>query len=52
MKRRVFLQRYWYLMPIKEVSGLSGMSESQIKSILFRIRRSLKLYLEKEGIEL
>ncbi len=49
-KRIIFVQRYWYLMPIRELTGLHGNSESQIKSLLFRVRKELKTYLEKEGI--
>lgn len=51
-KRIVFVQRYWYLMPIKEIAGQCNMSESQTKSMLFRIRNELKLHLEREGIVL
>ena len=51
-KRIIFVQRYWYLMPIRELTGLHGNSESQIKSLLFRVRKELKTHLEKEGITL
>jgi RNA polymerase sigma factor (sigma-70 family) len=49
-KRIIFVQRYWYLMPIRELAGLHGNSESQTKSLLFRVRNELKTYLEKEGV--
>jgi RNA polymerase sigma-70 factor (ECF subfamily) len=49
-KRILFVQRYWYLMPIKAIAEQQGKSESQVKSMLFRTRRELKLYLEKEGV--
>lgn len=49
-KRMIFVQRYWYLLPIKELADLYGSSESQTKSLLFRVRNALKTYLEKEGI--
>jgi len=48
--RIVFVRRYWYLSEIKEIAEQYGMSESKVKSILFRTRNRLKLYLEKEGI--
>ena len=51
-KRIVFLQRYWYLMPIRDLAELHGTSESQIKSLLFRMRSELKTHLKKEGITL
>ena len=52
IKRNIFVRRYWYLSPIKEIADQYGMSESKTASILFRLRNELKLHLEKEGIEL
>ncbi len=52
IKRIIFVQRYWYLMSIKEISEQCGMSQSKIKSMLYRIRNELRLCLEKEGIAL
>ncbi|MGI5899086.1 MAG: RNA polymerase sigma factor [Christensenellales bacterium] len=49
-KRKMFVQRYWYLMSIKEIAEDSNTSESQIKSMLFRERKTLKSILEKEGV--
>jgi RNA polymerase sigma factor (sigma-70 family) len=48
--RMVFMRRYWYLSPIKEISESYGMNENKVKSKLFRARSKLKLHLEKEGI--
>jgi len=48
--RNIFLRRYWYADSIADVSGRFGMSESKVKSILFRMRGKLKEHLEKEGI--
>ena len=50
VQRRVFLQRYWYLCPVKEVAARNGMSVSKAASMLHRLRKSLKKYLEEEGI--
>lgn len=50
--RVVFVARYWYLYSIHEISELYNMSESKVKSILFRTRNKLKLRLEMEGIVL
>lgn len=50
INRVVFIQRYWYLCAIKEIAEQNGMSESKVKSMLFRIRNELKKHLEKEGI--
>lgn len=49
-KRKVFMQRYWYLRPINEIAEEFSMSESKVKMILHRTRNSLKEVLEKEGI--
>jgi len=51
-KRVMFVQRYWYLMPIKAVAEHLGESESQVKSALMRTRNSLKAFLEEEGVML
>ena len=49
-KRNIFIRRYWYLTPIREISQVYGMSESKVASLLFRMRSSLKKQLEKDGI--
>lgn len=51
-KRKVFVRRYWYGSSIKEIGEDFGFSESKVNTILFRLRRSLKNKLEKEGISL
>ena len=48
-KRKVFIRRYWYLDSVSEISSLFGMSESKVKSTLFRCRNSLREHLESEG---
>lgn len=50
--RIIFMQRYWYMCSIKEIASEHKYSESKVKMILFRARNDLKLFLEKEGIEL
>ena len=47
--RTMFLGRYYFMDSIKEISIYCGLSESNTKSRLFRLRGSLKNYLEKEG---
>ena len=51
-QRCVFLRRSWYFDSVAEISQKLGITESKTKSILFRTRNSLRLYLEKEGYEL
>lgn len=47
--RNAFIGRYYFLDPMKDVASYCGMSESKCKTVLFRMRQSLKEYLVKEG---
>ena len=47
--RHVFIRRYWYLDPIERIAKGYGMSCGKVKSMLFRCRKKLRTYLEKEG---
>lgn len=47
--RDIFVLRYWFVMPIKDISIELNMSESKIKSVLFRTRKKLNKFLKKEG---
>jgi len=49
--RRVFLQRYWYASEMRDIAAALGMSIGHVKVILFRTRKKLKDFLEKEGIQ-
>lgn len=50
--QRVFIGRYYFFDSVKAISAYCGISEPSVKTMLFRIRRSLKEYLVKEGFEL
>lgn len=50
--RMVFVKRYWYMSSIKEISAQFGMNQNKVTTMLFRMRRDLKLHLESEGIYL
>lgn len=50
--RRVFVRRYWYMDSVSDISVMFSMSESKVKSSLFRMRNKLRDYLDKEGIVL
>lgn len=52
IKRYIFMQRYFYLKDIKEIAEELDMREGTVKSILFRMRKKLRGYLEREGIYL
>lgn len=47
--RNIFLCRYYYLDSIDEIAVRFGMTGNQVKLRLFRMRKKLKDYLEKEG---
>lgn len=49
--RNVFVRRYWFSDSISDISKMFNMSESKIKSMLFRTRIKLKGHLEKEGYQ-
>lgn len=48
--RKIFLQRYWGLISIKDISAMYGVTESKVKMSLMRTRGKFKHYLEREGI--
>lgn len=50
--RKIFMRRYWYFSPIKEIANDFSISESNVKMTLSRARNKLKQLLEKEGFEL
>ncbi len=47
--RNMFIRRYWYSDSVKQIARRFGVSESKVKSQLFRVRGRLKEYLEREG---
>jgi RNA polymerase sigma-70 factor (ECF subfamily) len=51
-KRNIFLRRYWYLDSIADISKRFNLSESKVKTTLFRCRNQLREYLIKEGYTL
>ena len=48
--RIIFLQRYWYFCPIKDISANLGITENNVKVILHRVREQFKNYLKKQGV--
>ncbi|MCQ2409817.1 MAG: sigma-70 family RNA polymerase sigma factor [Clostridia bacterium] len=49
-KYKIFVQRYWYLLSIKQIAHENELKESQVKSLLFNMRADLKKFLEKEDL--
>ena len=48
--RYIFLRRYWYGEDIAAIAKRLDCGESRVKSALFRTRKALRAFLEKEGI--
>ncbi|MEY8357152.1 sigma-70 family RNA polymerase sigma factor [Lachnospiraceae bacterium 54-53] len=48
----IFLARYWYSKPLAEIAQQFSVRENSVKASLFRSRKKLKAYLEKEGVYL
>lgn len=51
-KRRLFVRRYWYGDSINSLAQSFGMTQSNVKTTMFRIRGTFREYLLKEGVEL
>ena len=51
-KRNIFVRRYWFMDSIGSISQFYGISQSKVKSTLFRTRNQLKEYLDKEGYKI
>ncbi|MCH5344708.1 MAG: sigma-70 family RNA polymerase sigma factor [Acetatifactor sp.] len=50
--RALFVRRYWNGTPLNELASLWGISPNKLAQKMFRLRLSLRLALEKEGITL
>ena len=50
LHRKIFVRRYYFYESVSGIAVYSGLSQSAVKSILFRLRRDLKKYLEKEEL--
>ena len=48
--RQMFLRRYWYGDSIEELAARFGCTKARATGILFRLRRKLREYLEKEDL--
>lgn len=50
IERNIFICRYWYLDSILEICNQFRFSESKVKSMLYRTRQKMKIFLQKEGV--
>ena len=51
-KRNIFIRRYWYMDSIADISARFAISESKVKTTLFRCRNQLREHMKKEGYTL
>ena len=49
--RNLFVARYWYGLPVEEISAKLGMKKNTALSMLHRMRLRLRDRLEKEGLQ-
>lgn len=50
--RILFVRRYWYLESIHDLAERYNVSESKVKSNLFRTRKALRQHLLEEGVSI
>ena len=50
--RIMFVRRYWYSDTVEELAERFGMNPNSVRVNLHRVRKKLRQYLEKEGIQL
>lgn len=51
LNRNIFLRKYWFFDSVGDIAKRYSLTESNVKSILFRTRNKLREFLKKEGIE-
>lgn len=49
-ERKIFVSRYWYVRSVKSISEKTGLSESNVKTMLFRTREKLRKFLAEEDL--
>ena len=50
--RVLFVRRYWYGTALQDLAAEQNLSPSKLAQRMFRLRRSLRNTLEKEGVQL
>lgn len=50
VRRNVFVRRYWYSDSIADIAKRFDMGEGKARSMLFRMREKLRIYLRQEGV--
>lgn len=47
---KLFVRRYWYSEPVKEIALFFGMTENAVSKRLASVRKKLKKYLSEKGV--
>lgn len=50
-QRNIFICRYFYFDSVSDIASYYSLSQSNVKTTLFRLRNKLKEFLETEGLE-
>lgn len=50
--RRIFVCRYWYADPVRDIAKVHGMKENAVSMLLSRTREKLRKYLTERGFDL
>lgn len=48
--RVIFVRRYWYADSVKDIAARMKITESKVKTVLFRTRNELREYLAEKGV--
>ena len=48
--RLMFVERYWYMMPVREIAEVHGVGQSRVKMSLARTRKKLEAFLREEEL--
>lgn len=51
-KRLIFMLRYWFAESVEEIAERFSISQSKVKTTLFRLRGQLKTHLNNEGVNI
>ncbi len=49
-ERKIFVARYWFVAPVKEIAARLHCSPGKVKTTLYRLRGRLRGYLREEGL--
>ena len=50
--RNVFIRRYFFMDSIHDIADKYSYSESKVKNMLYHTRKKLKVFLEREGVQI